>query len=123
MDGANTQALAVFVDGTLDASPDAPWTAADRAVSGAMMGYWTQFAAAGDPNRDGLPAWPAYTPDGDIHLTFAETMETGAGFSREGAALFDRFEARRRADGELNARESRAPREAPGRRKGGGADV
>ena len=95
--GAHHAAELAYVFGTLDASPDTPWTGADRAVSGAMMGYWTRFAAAADPNRDGLPAWPAYTPDGDIHLTFAETLETGAGFSREGAALFDRFEARRRA--------------------------
>ena len=83
--------------GTLDTAPDAPWTAADRAVSDAVMGYWTRFAAAGDPNRDGLPSWPAWTVDGDTHLTFAESLETGAGFSREGAALYDRFEAERRS--------------------------
>ena len=95
--GAHHAAELAYVFGALDASPDTPWTAADRAVSEAMMGYWTQFAAAADPNRDGLPAWPAYTLDGDMHLTFAESLETGAGFSREGAALYDRFEAERRA--------------------------
>ena len=95
--GAHHAAELAYVFGALDAAPDTPWTTADRAVSDAMMGYWTQFAAAADPNRDGLPAWPAYTLDGDAHLTFAESLETGAGFSREGAALYDRFEAERRA--------------------------
>ena len=95
--GAHHAAELAYVFGTLDGSPDTPWTEADRTVSEAMMGYWTRFAAAGDPNRDGLPAWPAYTPDGDAHLTLAAAIETGTGFSREGAALFDRFEAERRA--------------------------
>ena len=95
--GAHHAAELPYVFGTLDTAPDAPWTAADRAVSDAVMGYWTRFAAAGDPNRDGLPSWPAWTVDGDTHLTFAEPLETGAGFSREGAALYDRFEAHRRS--------------------------
>jgi para-nitrobenzyl esterase len=32
----------------------------DRAVERAMLGYWTRFAATGDPNGAGAPAWPAY---------------------------------------------------------------
>ena len=95
--GAHHAAELPYVFGTLDAAPDSPWTAADRAVSAAMMGYWTQFAATGDPNGGGRPAWPAYTLAGDTHLALAEPLETGSGFSRDGAALYDRFEADRRA--------------------------
>ena len=95
--GAHHAAELPYVFGTLDAAPDSPWTAADRAVSAAMMGYWTQFAATGDPNGGGLPAWPAYTLAGDTHLALAEPLATGSGFSRDGAALYDRFEADRRA--------------------------
>ena len=95
--GAHHASELAYVFGTLDASPDTPWTAADRAVSDTMIGYWTQFAAAGDPNRAGLPAWPAYTLAGDAHLTLAANVETGAGLSSAGAALYDRFEAHRRA--------------------------
>ena len=94
--GAHHASEVAYVFGTLDASPDTPWTAADRTVSDTIMGYWTRFAAAGDPNRDGLPAWPAYTLDGDAHLTLAASIEPGAGLHREGAALYDRFEAHRR---------------------------
>ena len=95
--GAHHASELAYVFGTFDASPDTPWTAADRTVSDTIMGYWTQFAAAGDPNRDGLPAWPAYTLDGDAHLTLAASVEPGAGLHRQGAALYDRFEAHRRS--------------------------
>jgi len=37
-------------------------TPGELALSGQMMGYWAQFAAAGDPNdpADGAPQWLAY---------------------------------------------------------------
>jgi para-nitrobenzyl esterase len=49
-----------FVFGNLDpATPDAaPYSAADRAASEQVQGYWTRFMATGDPNGAGLPAWP-----------------------------------------------------------------
>ena len=34
--------------------------AEDWNLAGIMSGYWTQFAATGDPNRTSLPKWPAY---------------------------------------------------------------
>lgn len=35
-------------------------TSGDLAVERTMLGYWTRFAATGDPNGDGAPAWPRY---------------------------------------------------------------
>jgi para-nitrobenzyl esterase len=32
----------------------------DWNLAGIVSGYWTQFAATGDPNRADLPDWPAY---------------------------------------------------------------
>lgn len=93
--GAYHSAEIAYVFGEL--SGNTPWTDADRQVSGLMMSYWTQFAATGDPNRTGLPAWPAFDDKNDVYLTLAAPAKTGTGLHKQGGALFDRFEAHRRA--------------------------
>lgn len=40
----------------------------ERALSDAMMSYWTNFAKTGNPNNGALPTWPTYTPAEDQHL-------------------------------------------------------
>jgi para-nitrobenzyl esterase len=47
-----------YVFGALD--PPVPWAAEDRAISDAMMAYWSNFARTGDPNGGTLAAWPRY---------------------------------------------------------------
>jgi para-nitrobenzyl esterase len=50
-------------------------TAPSKGLTGDMLGYWTQFAATGDPNGPGdagAPAWPAYTATGDQYMQLAE---------------------------------------------------
>jgi len=37
-----------------------PWEEADRKLADVMSSYWVNFAANGDPNGKGLPAWPVY---------------------------------------------------------------
>jgi para-nitrobenzyl esterase len=59
-----------YVFGTLD-STARPWEPADRRLADAMTSYWTNFAASGDPNGAGLPAWPAFG------ATDATVMELG----------------------------------------------
>jgi para-nitrobenzyl esterase len=50
-----------YVFGVLEqALPAVPWTADDRRLSGAMTGYWANFARRGDPNGGNLPGWPRY---------------------------------------------------------------
>jgi para-nitrobenzyl esterase len=39
---------------------DRPWEAVDRQLADAVSWYWVNFATRGDPNGDGLPAWPTF---------------------------------------------------------------
>ena len=45
----------------------------DRALSRTMVGYFANFAATGDPNGAGLPAWPAAT-DADTVFELGERI-------------------------------------------------
>jgi para-nitrobenzyl esterase len=38
-------------------------TPEQQKVSDRMIGYWTNFAATGDPNGSGLPLWPTFKPE------------------------------------------------------------
>ena len=42
--------------------------ASGAALGEAMVGYWTRFAASGDPNGDGAPEWPGYDGDSDTWM-------------------------------------------------------
>ncbi|MCY4600453.1 MAG: carboxylesterase family protein [Acidobacteria bacterium] len=73
------------------------WTETDRRVSDTMIDYWTQFAATGNPNRDGLPEWPEFDKSTDRHLNLGETVTSGERLHQPAGELFRRFEASRRA--------------------------
>jgi para-nitrobenzyl esterase len=59
-----------YVFGTLAARPG-PDTPFDREISADLTAYWANFAAAGDPNGPGLPAWPLFTAQQPfaLHIT------------------------------------------------------
>jgi para-nitrobenzyl esterase len=46
---------------------------------GAIEGYWTRFAATGDPNGGSDPTWPAYATaaDTNVNLDTAITVDSG----------------------------------------------
>ncbi len=57
----------------------------DRCLTDAIMGYWTNFAATGDPNGDELPAWPRYESGTEAYLELGDTI--GAGTQLRGSEL------------------------------------
>jgi len=63
----------------------------DRKISDLISDYWVQFAAAGDPNRDGLPAWPAYDAGEQAYQILGVEVGQGSGFRRAELDEMDRY--------------------------------
>jgi para-nitrobenzyl esterase len=70
------------------------YTASDRALSDAMVGYWTNFAKAGDPNGPGLPAWPAFDSASRAYMRFGTAYSAdasvGHGLRQNACSAFER---------------------------------
>ena len=57
-------------------------TPKQRATADVMIGYWTNFAATGDPNGESLPHWPPYKPTAqNVQLITAEKIASDTQFS------------------------------------------
>jgi para-nitrobenzyl esterase len=68
-----------------------PTTENDAAQSRTMIGYWTDFAKAGDPNGGDRPAWPRYEAARDRILDFTDAGPVVA--PTPGRAVFDALAA------------------------------
>jgi len=76
-------------------------TKTDLAISDAMATYWTNFAKRGDPNGEGVPAWPAFSDANPMLMYFAQTPHTGPVPSADALGVLDQYFAwRRTPDGE-----------------------
>jgi para-nitrobenzyl esterase len=74
-----------YVFGTGDFSPR------DRAVSDAMMAAWVNFAAGGDPNGPGVPAWPPFDAQRDNYLAFEADFAEGTRWRAAPLDFIERF--------------------------------
>ena len=63
--------------------------AVDQQLSAAIMGYWTRFAAAGDPNGPGATVWPAYSSATDKNLQLGDSISVGSGLYKQACDLAD----------------------------------
>ena len=64
----------------------------DYQLSATMGGYWTRFAATGDPNGGGAPQWPRYDPASDLHLQLGDTVgQAGPGLYKQACDLADQM--------------------------------
>ncbi len=72
-------------------TPDSwmPWDTTDAALADAVGGYWTQFAATGDPNRDGLPQWPAWEESTDAYMELGDRVRAGEELRQDACALYN----------------------------------
>ena len=90
---------------------DAEASAEDQALSEAMTRYWVQFAKTGNPNVEGLPAWPAYDPETDLHLELGDEIKAGAGYRKEAVDALKRDLGR--DDGRAPSQRIPPPRASP----------
>jgi para-nitrobenzyl esterase len=52
-----------------------PTTDVDRVLTDQILGYWTAFAATGNPNAEGLPKWPTFMPNGKQVMEFGDAAQ------------------------------------------------
>jgi para-nitrobenzyl esterase len=79
-----------YVFGTADIfSSLMPITQVDRDLSETVMGYWSRFAASGDPNGGAAVVWPKYDQATDLRLRLGDTVDTAAGLYKEACDLAD----------------------------------
>ena len=76
--GAFHGAELFFVFGHIDTTNATPSTA-ERQLSDAMIGYWSRFAAEGNPNGGGAPEWPTAKKGSDPYLQLDTTPKAGDG--------------------------------------------
>jgi para-nitrobenzyl esterase len=72
--GAHHGAELAFVFDNLQLGKES--SPADQKIRDSVIGYWIQFAATGNPNKTGLPEWPAYTSTDDRCLLITDEIET-----------------------------------------------
>lgn len=66
------------------------WTDWDHELSRVITRYWTNFARTGDPNGEGLPAWPRYERATDRSMEFGAEVRVVEGVRKAKLDLFDR---------------------------------
>jgi para-nitrobenzyl esterase len=85
--GAHHAAELRYVFETLDAAGGLGLDKKDRTLSKTIAAAWIRFAKTGDPNGEGLPAWPAYATTKDEHLELGDEIRVGSGLRREACDL------------------------------------
>jgi para-nitrobenzyl esterase len=76
--------------------PGRPWEDVDHRLSEAMSSYWVNFATTGDPNRTGLPEWPAFDPQKEVLLDLGDEIAIGPIPHKAALDFFDAYFARQR---------------------------
>lgn len=93
--GATHGAELAYVFGN-PAEQNMHFTESDRALSEAVMTYWTDFAKRGDPNGDGLPHWQPFTARHPVVMHFDGSPQMGPVPNLQQLEVLDGYYAWRR---------------------------
>ena len=88
--GAFHSAELAYVFGTQD-SIERPWQPRDRELAEQMQLYWTNFAKTGDPNGEGLPAWPRFETASEAVMELGDVTQPTGVLGPRPKALFDAY--------------------------------
>lgn len=61
----------------------------DDVVTNVLVGYWSRFAATGDPNGSGALAWPRYEARSDPYMALDVTPHVGTGLRAAQCDVWD----------------------------------
>jgi para-nitrobenzyl esterase len=75
------------------------WKRYDENLSEVMSSAWAEFAATGDPNGEGLPGWPPYTPDKDEYMEFGDMVKMRSGLFARECDLLEKIMSGRKSGG------------------------
>ena len=93
-----------YVFGALDRTPQywpkIPATAQEKALSDAMLDYWTSFARTGTPRAANAPDWPAYAAN-EFYMKFADAPHVADHVFPGMYALHEEAVCRRHANGDM----------------------
>ncbi len=64
----------IYVFDNLHLSRELSSAEADTLLASTMASYWTNFAARGNPNGEGLPQWPTYSPENPHYMKLGEEI-------------------------------------------------
>ena len=90
----------VFNNFGVSSSPHAnrDYNDTDRELSNTLASYWVKFAATGNPNREGLPEWPAFDRDADEALEISDTIQVRRGVRKDRLDFLDQYYAAQREE-------------------------
>jgi carboxylesterase 2 len=54
---------------------DSPWTAEEYAIADTMSSYWRNFISDGNPNGEGLAAWPSNSAGSPVTMELGDAFE------------------------------------------------
>jgi para-nitrobenzyl esterase len=88
-----------YVWDTLASETWVPRQPRDQELASAMSGAWVRFAATGDPNGGGLPAWPIYSGRERGYLELGDdAVRAGTSYRTPFADLYEQLLAPKLAD-------------------------
>jgi para-nitrobenzyl esterase len=82
----------IYVFGSFAAAPERPFTVADLAISKRMLDYWSNFVKTGNPNSEGVQAWPRADVEAPVLMELGDRFAPMAPLPATVSAFFNAYD-------------------------------